>query len=121
MASQEQGLAAEKWKLVAVKIISKYKVLTTCQQQHMYNEIKYMAQLNSPFIVPMMGVQQDPKLLYIFMEYAAQGELMQLLNEQTRFDASTARFYAAQIVLAFEYLHKHDFIYRDLKPENILL
>lgn len=38
-----------------------------------------------------------------------------------RFDEVQAKFYGAQVFLAFEYLHYLNLIYRDLKPENILL
>ena len=38
-----------------------------------------------------------------------------------RFPDPVAKFYAAEVAMALNYLHTHDIIYRDLKPENILL
>jgi len=51
------------------------------------------------------------------LEYMVGGELFSHLRKEGRFVPDVAKFYAASIVLALEYLHDNDIIYRDLKPE----
>ena len=57
----------------------------------------------------------------MIMDYIEGGELFSLLRKSQRFPTPVAKFYAAEVFLAIEYLHSLDIIYRDLKPENILL
>lgn len=56
------------------------------------------------------------------MEYCSGGEFFRAL--QTRpgkcIPEDDARFYAAEVTAALEYLHLMGFIYRDLKPESML-
>lgn len=49
------------------------------------------------------------------------GELYHYLSQTGLFGETRARFYAAQITLALEYLHERSIVYRDLKPENLIL
>jgi len=55
------------------------------------------------------------------MEYLPGGDLSSLLQVHEKFTEPRARMYAAEIVLALEYLHKHQIAHHDLKPDNILV
>ncbi|EFN60622.1 cAMP-dependent protein kinase catalytic subunit, partial [Camponotus floridanus] len=58
---------------------------------------------------------------YMVLPFAQGGEMFTHLRRMGKFDESLAKFYAAQVALALEYLHHCSLIYRDLKPENILI
>jgi protein kinase A len=79
----------------AVKIISKHKVLQTQQQEHLFNEIKYMSKMNHKFICTMRGVAQDSRNIYILMDYLQHGELLNVLTAVGRMPPKLARFYCA--------------------------
>lgn len=49
------------------------------------------------------------------------GELFHHLDIEGSFNDQTACFYAANVLLALEFLHSKGIVYRDLKPENLLL
>lgn len=53
--------------------------------------------------------------------YHCISDLSPYLPSAQRFPDPVAKFYAAEVALALNYLHSKDIIYRDLKPENILL
>jgi protein kinase A len=108
-------------KYCAFKQLKKYDIIKFKQVDHLKNETFILFSLNHPFIVKMEGMTQDKRFLYIVMEYVAGGELFTYLRGVESFLPKQAAFYAAQVVMMFEYLHSLNVVYRDLKPENLLI
>ncbi|XP_076349329.1 cAMP-dependent protein kinase catalytic subunit 3-like isoform X5 [Tachypleus tridentatus] len=104
-----------------MKILEIADVIRLKQVEHVKNEKSILKQVVHPFIIDMLWTNHDDTSLYMLFEYVCGGELFTYLRNAGRFSSTTGAFYAAEIVLALEYLHKQQVVYRDLKPENLLL
>ncbi|TFK87405.1 kinase-like protein [Polyporus arcularius HHB13444] len=105
----------------AIKVLNKDKIVRMKQESHTRNEQMMLQAVQHPFIINLWGAFQDTSNLYMVMDFVPGGELFTLLRRSNRFPDPVAKFYAAEVALALNYLHGKDIIYRDLKPENILL
>lgn len=105
----------------AVKVLKKAQVVKMKQVEHTNDERRMLQQVKHPFLITLWGTFQDSRNLYMVMDFVEGGELFSLLRKSQRFPNPVAKFYAAEVTLALDYLHSHNIIYRDLKPENLLL
>lgn len=105
----------------ALKVMHKAPITESKQIEHVINERRILEEARHPFCVRLMAAYQDKASLYLLQEWVAGGELFHHLDIEGAFDEATAMFYAANVLLALEFLHDKGIVYRDLKPENLLI
>ncbi len=73
---------------------------------------------NTQGVVRIFFSFQSPTHLFFVLTYANNGELSPYIKFM---NLKMARFYAAELLLAIEGIHRNKVIHRDLKPQNCLL
>jgi serine/threonine protein kinase len=104
-------------KLYAMKTIPKKN---DKERQLIYKEIKLHMSLSHPNVIRFEDFFEERNEVYIFLEYAKNGDLFTQINRNKIDDGTLLRFFH-QTCLAIEYIHSKNIMHRDLKPENILL
>eukprot|EP00752_Nemacystus_decipiens_P016534 g14778.t1 len=107
--------------ILAMKCISKKMLARRNHIAYMQAERDIMTKVVHPFVVALQCAFQTEHKLFLVMEYLPGGELFFHLSKKGLFLEEYAKFYAAEMVLALEFLHGKGIIHRDLKPENLLL
>ncbi|KAH0559475.1 hypothetical protein GP486_004010 [Trichoglossum hirsutum] len=105
---------------VALKIISRRKLINRDMAGRVEREIQYLQLLRHPHIIKLYTVITTPSEIIMVLEYAG-GELFDYIVQNGKMAEDNARRFFQQIICAVEYCHRHKIVHRDLKPENLLL
>jgi len=105
----------------AMKMLNKRDIKERDEVTHTLSEKSVLSKVEHPFLARLYYSFQSDACLFFIMDFINGGEVFHHLSLEGSFSEERTRFYAAEITLGLEYLHKNGVIYRDLKPENLLL
>lgn len=85
-------------------------------------EREILARIGShPFVANLETSFRDNRFMCLVFEYFPGGTLQKLMTDNEKLDEKCAMFYAAQLLLALEFLALKNVSHRDVKPSNLLM
>ena len=100
----------------AMKVINKNSSIKKNYLHYIIREYEILKELsNFPFILNLHFCFQSANYLFMVLDLCDGGDFTNVKKIENK------KIFFAELILAFEYMHKKGIIYRDLKPENILL
>ena len=103
-------------KIYAMKVMNKNYIISKKYLHYVVSEFEIMKSLSGfPFVLDLHYCFQSANYLYMIIDYCPNGDFTNLKC------INNLKLFFAEVILAFEHIHKHNTVYRDLKPENIIL
>ncbi|KAK3858044.1 hypothetical protein Pcinc_035741 [Petrolisthes cinctipes] len=112
---------ADTGKMYAMKCLDKKRIKMKQGETLALNERIMLSLVDCPFIVCMTYAFHTPDKLCFILDLMNGGDLHYHLSQHGVFNEQEMRFYAAEVILGLEHMHRRYIVYRDLKPANILL
>jgi 5'-AMP-activated protein kinase catalytic alpha subunit len=106
---------------VAIKMLNKKKIRQYGVFEKVKRELKILRRFNNPHTIKLFEFIDTQSEIFMVLEYAAGGELFDLIARRERLSEDEARKIFQQIISSIEYSHQDKIAHRDLKPENLLL
>ena len=108
-------------KIFAMKVLKKSSILDDRGKERVMTERDIIMQIRHPYIVSLHYTFQTETKLFFILDFLNGGDLYTHIINYGRFKEKRAKFYAAEMILALDHLHKNGIVYRDLKPQNIII
>ncbi|KAK2611432.1 hypothetical protein N8I77_004771 [Diaporthe amygdali] len=119
----EQGQRGPSPDLRAVKVIQRSSFGN--KNLDYINELEAIAKFSqkrySKCFVKLLGWYEDPKRLFIAMEYFDLGDLQKYMSSNDPMPEGDAQEVVYQILHGLYFMHREGFAHRDVKPANILI
>ncbi|KAJ3326263.1 hypothetical protein HDV06_000139 [Boothiomyces sp. JEL0866] len=106
---------------VAIKIIDKTKMTDEYSIKNVHREAQVLRSLDHPNIIKLFEVMETKKNIFLILEYAEGGELLEYIVEKGKLREEEAKRLTKQVLSAIEHAHSMKIVHRDLKAENLLL
>lgn len=105
---------------VVVKVLST-EIGQALSAERFAREVKLVASLQHPNIVPLLQAGKARDLVYYTMPFIKGDSLRARLRQTGRLEAGEAISILRDVASALEFAHGEGIVHRDIKPENILL